>query len=194
MRIKKLVSIVAILLILSSCSSYVEIVQPVSETDFPIGVVRQSDGVQLTIGMPRYEVENILGQPFEEMGVEELSRRLGWVNEEILNVIEESIAMNLFTYQGVSGFISVFYDINNFSTSISISSNEWIIAGEISVGDSIQNILNNYNFLGLSRIENDKSIVFYNPHNAASRLLFNYDENGKVTLIMLGFMDTDISQ
>jgi len=167
MRVKILnfILVIAIISALVGCSG-------ANAPEFPMYFMRNYDGAVISVGMTRDDIENILEEdPYFE------------VNEERLS--EMMPGFNMSMYIGAIDQIGVLYDDNNVVVSIVAYSNEWGVANGFSVGDNIQSVINSDVFENIFHLENGQIAILDNPEYIIHGLLFNYDENGKITNIQL---------
>jgi len=124
---------------------------------FPTYFVRESDGVQIYLGMSKGEAEQF-GSPF--------------LNSEPADVMFMSCD-----------------DDDVFA--IFVATNYWVFAGEISVGDSIQSVIDNNEFSHINHnAELGRVTIYANlpARNSTYRLGFNYDEEGIINGIILAYI------
>ena len=157
------VSAVVFAIILTGCGSS-EQDFPTTETGFPIGFVRESDGAQIRLGMSRDDVGEILqsmdlfGEPIESSGP---------------TVLYEGIAID--------------YSGDTVARIVALSE-EWAISGGFSRGDNIQSVFDSNEFRYLFHIDESRMVVIIDtpPENASFRIDFIYDEDGTIGFITLG--------
>jgi len=101
-----------------------EIEFPVSEIGFPIGFTRISDGVQIYIGMNRYEVESVMGSGIE----------CQYFYGAMFYDIVSDIVMGR---EVTTGRIRVQY-YNDMVTAVGTASPNWAIVDGVSAGNNIQ--------------------------------------------------------
>ena len=137
----------------------------------PTIFVRASDGAQITTGMHRDYIENILEIMSEE-------------DKSILEPSEVPYRMGL--YGDANNFIRINYNGDGVAWSIGIWCRDWTVAGGISIGDNIQRVINNRSFEYIEHSEwtNSYGVLLEDEENLTI-LSFLYNEERNIRLIML---------
>jgi len=161
MYIKKVLSGVLVLVLLfslSSCFAPRVLEFPVSETGFPIGFTRLSDGAQIYLGMTRDEVGRIL------VATNAQGERLVSTGSMVMYRSGREVAKSIGYIDDRAVYI------------VSISEN-WAIVGEISPrGDILQNIIDSGIFPNITPLsEPDAWEAFDNAENPIYALIFGFD-------------------
>jgi len=149
---------------------------PVSETGFPIGVTRLWDREQIRLGMHKDEIGSIVREVSE--------------HQRTLVIISGLIDENERLY-GRTGYIRIQFRPNGTANAISIGSNQWAVAGEISVGCSIQNVLDSdwHSYIFHSYEVRHVWIGDGSSLEESMYMLgFIYDESGYIETILLADM------
>jgi len=158
MYIKKVLGgllIMVLAISLTGCFAPRRVEFPTTETGFPIGFTRLSDGAQIYLGMTRDEVGEILyainmwGDIVESQG-------------ERVNYGYFQDALKLIDYNEDDGVVL-----------ISSTSEDWAIAGGISVGDSI-----------LVTLVSD-SFPIPMPRDYGDSITFGYDDDGRLVYYII---------
>jgi len=146
------------------------------EPEFPITITRISDGIQISFGMDRENIENILVPMSED-------------NKSILESWEiRDDIMGL--YGDVDNFIRVIYNEYDIAWIFNIRCSDWTFAG-ISLGGDIQRIIDSERFEHIyhSGMENYSNIfgpisgiveIFFECDENRAKLSLLYDEYGKI--------------
>jgi len=130
-----MVLVIALIFGLTGCFQGRELDFPVSETGFPIGFTRVSDGVQISLGMYINEVESIMSDSVE------------YRFPQVGLVFFDDIDIRYVNYRLTS-------------VSTRMEDDDWIIAGEISVGGDIQSAIDSDNFTNLIHAHRPNAIIF----------------------------------
>jgi len=145
----------------------------VNEQVYPTIFVRASDGAQITTGMHRDYIENILAPMSEE-------------DKGILEPSEVPYRMGL--YGDANNFIRIHYNGDGVAWSIGIWCRDWTVAGGISIGDNVQGVINRRRFeytdTEHSEWSNSFDILFEDDESWAV-LKFMYNEEGYIRGMML---------
>ena len=149
---------------------------PVSETGFPIGFTRLSDGVQIRLGMTEYEIGRV---------VTEISE-----HERMVAIASGLIDENERLY-GRTGYIGVTFRPDGTANIVSTNSNQWAIVEGISVGDNVQRIFDNDRFLYVLHSYEDRHtwVIDRSAFEETVYLFsFFYDEHRRISDIALMYM------
>jgi len=175
--------ILALAVILTGCfgvsetNEFVELEFPVSETGFPTGFTRISDGTQIRLGMHRDEFEAILES------ANELQREMFTTTWDTIG-IEYNEFFGL--YLGVNGYIIIDYKDDNTPYSISSITEDWVLPGGISIGNSIHNVIDNGEFPHvIHNVEKSEFFIFDNPELSVYMILLEYNEAENIRAIHL---------
>jgi len=163
----------ALIVILTGCVNSNELEFPVSDTGFPIGFTRVSDGAQIRLGMHRDEIEAIL-ESVDKHRREAFRLMLETVGIEY----DESLGL----YLGASGgHITIQYNSDNIAYAFNSVANDWVLAGEISLGDDVQDVINIERFPHYVHDAEKSEFFIFDDHNFSTHsLLLFYDETGRI--------------
>lgn len=183
--LKRILSIALIMILaisLTGCICSSEPNFPTSETGFPIGFTRLSDGAQIYLGMSEDEIGNVITEILITQRLEAL--RLGIINQ------------NERLY-GETGYIRIQFRPDGTANTISTVSNQWAAAGNISVGDSIKSVLDSdWHSYILHGYENGRVWVGDGSSFEETVYMFSffYDENGLIWDMGLIYMPDWLEQ
>ena len=107
------------------------------EWESSVAITRDSDGAEIRIGMHRNRIERFL-EPMIFETIEDLHEFIG--GEPAFNPDFTRF------YYSTAGRLSADYNWDNVAWAIRIRCYDWTVAGEISLGDYIQDIIDRGNF------------------------------------------------
>jgi len=158
-----------LLISLTGCREPIELEFAVTETGFPLGFTRMSDGAQINLGMHRSEIESILGE-----------------SGDTSRVMAEYGAI-VGTYgrseDGDSGFIDIRYTPEGKAVSIGLFLPNWAVSGGFSLGDNIHDLLDSIRLKGLTYgFADSTGRVIDDIENPTRFFIFFecFDEEGKI--------------
>jgi len=164
MKIFKFITTIILVLAFASCATPTPTDFPAAGRGFPIGLTRLSDGAQIMLGMPRNEIDQILG-------------------------VSATNDLNFGTY-GEDESITITFDEDNLAQMIMSTSTEWAIRGNLSVGNTIYDISRAevlHIFIDEHTFGNEV-IMRNTPEDPRFGLLFEYDNETVITAISMAHL------
>jgi len=161
--------LVAIILFLVGCVTG-ELEFPATELYFTTTFTRISDGAQIRLGMHRSEIESIL-------------ERVSEADEFAIRFHYPEIPETSGLYQSE---IIIYYSDDDVAISIFCLSSKWTVAGGVSIGHNIRNVIDRDDFINLIHHDEHRAVLIVDDRNGLPYVMgFAYDERGRIVTMSL---------